>query len=149
MSVFSSSIRRIARFSMLALGVVFAGSIAAQSSDQLVAERMKPIGEVCLAGQACAGGAAPMVLAQAATAEFSAAAQYTQSCAMCHTPGVAGAPRLDNAAEWAARVAAKGRDTIVQNAITGINAMPPRGMCMTCTDENMAALVDYMLSQGQ
>ena len=149
MTVFNSSIGRIARSTLVVLLVVYAGSLIAQTSDQLVAERMKPVGDVCLAGDACAGGAAVPAAAGAATAEFSAEAQYTTSCAMCHNAGVAGAPRLDDAAQWASRVEAKGMETVVQNAINGVNAMPPRGMCMTCSDENIAALVEYMTSQGQ
>ncbi len=149
MAVFNSVIRfRFVKLSLLVLSVVFAGSLVAQSLDQQVAERLKPIGEVCLQGQACAsGGAAPA--AAAATGEFSAEQVYTQTCAMCHGSGMAGAPQFGDADAWSGRITAKGFETVVQNAITGINAMPAKGMCMTCTDENMAALVEYISGQAQ
>lgn len=153
MALFNSSIvLRVAQLSVLALSVVFMGSLAAQSRDDLIAERLKPVGEVCLAGQPCArGGAAPMAAAAGAVAsgEFSAEQTYQQSCNVCHASGMAGAPRFDDAAEWQARLADKGMETLVANAISGINAMPAKGMCMTCSDENMAELVEYMLEHGQ
>lgn len=152
MAVFNSVIRfRFVKLSLLVLSVLFTGSLAAQSLDQQIAERLKPIGEVCLAGQACAsGGAAPAAqVAAAATGEFSAEQVYTQSCAMCHATGMAGAPKFGDADAWSGRIAAKGFETVVKNSITGINAMPAKGMCMTCTDENMTALVEYISGQAQ
>jgi cytochrome c5 len=150
-AVFNSVIRfRFVKLSLLVLSVLFAGSLAAQSLDQQVAERLKPIGEVCLAGQACAsGGAAPAAQVAAATGEFSAEQVYTQNCAMCHATGMAGAPKFGDADAWSGRIAAKGFETVVKNSITGINAMPAKGMCMTCTDENMTALVEYISGQAQ
>lgn len=142
----SSSAFRIVRISALLASVVFAGSLAAQSRDELVAERLKPIGEVCLAGEACAAGG---LAAPAASGEFSAEATYTASCSLCHASGMAGAPRTDDAAAWAARIAEKGIEGLVANAISGVNAMPARGMCMTCSDENIAALVEYITTQAQ
>ncbi len=144
-----SSAFRVARISALLASVVFAGSLTAQTVEELVAERLKPIGEVCLAGQACAGGGAAAPAVAAASTEFSVEATYTASCAMCHTAGLAGAPRTDDAAGWAARVAEKGLEGLVANAINGINAMPARGMCMTCSDENIAALVEYIVTPAQ
>lgn len=68
---------------------------------------------------------------------------YNQFCATCHAGGVAGAPLME-AAAWDDRIA-KGLDTLYENTITGIGAMPPRGTCNDCTDEELNATVDYML----
>lgn len=152
MVIFNSSAAfRVARISALLVSVVFAGSLTAQSREELVAERLKPIGEVCLAGEACAAGgaAASAAPAGAAAGEFSVETTYTASCALCHASGMAGAPRTDDTAAWAARIAEKGMDRLVANAINGVNAMPARGMCMTCSDENIAALVEYITTQAQ
>ena len=82
-TVFNSVFRfRFVKLSLLVLSVLSAGSLAAQSLDQQVAERLKPIGEVCLAGQACASGGAAPVQVAAATGEFSAEQVYTQNCAV-------------------------------------------------------------------
>ncbi|MDT8429858.1 MAG: c-type cytochrome [Pseudomonadales bacterium] len=157
-----------ARLALAAVVVVLAGSVAtqslAQSRDARIAERLQPAGSVCLAGEPCAGGAAGAASAAGAgssgspaaaaagsavaAAGFNAEQTYQQSCAMCHNAGVAGAPKLGDA-EWTRRLEAKGRDTIIQNAINGLNAMPARGMCMTCSDENIAALVDYLVGSVQ
>jgi len=154
-AVFKSSIvLRFAQLGALAASVVFMGSSAAQSNNEQIAERLKPIGEVCLAGQSCArAGAAPMAAVSAAPAaasgEFDVEQTYQTSCNVCHASGMAGAPKFDDNAEWAKRLADKGLDMLVANAISGINAMPPRGMCMTCSDDNIAALVEYISGHGQ
>src|SRR5690606_40872029 len=51
---------------------------------------------------------------------------YAATCAACHGTGVAGAPTLGDTAAWAPLLE-KGYETLLQNAINGINAMPPRG----------------------
>jgi cytochrome c5 len=145
---------RVIKISLMLVGLSVAGAALAQSArDQLIAERLAPAGSVCLAGDACVTGssaagssastAAP-AMAQAASAEFSASATYEQYCAMCHNTGMANAPRRDDAAHWTARVAEVGLATITNNAITGINAMPARGMCATCTDEQIGEIVQYL-----
>ncbi len=73
---------------------------------------------------------------------------YTASCSACHSTGVAGAPKPGDKAAWAPHIA-KGSDVLVKNAITGINAMPPKGTCMTCSEADIAAAIDYMVSQSR
>ncbi|MBU2098769.1 MAG: c-type cytochrome, partial [Gammaproteobacteria bacterium] len=123
---------RVIKLGLMIVGLGVASAALAQSvRDQQIAERLQPVGSVCLAGEACAaGGSAPV--AQAASAGFSAQGTYEQYCAMCHNTGMANAPRRDDADHWAARVEEVGLSAIVTNAINGINAMPPRGMCATC-----------------
>ncbi|MDX1491421.1 MAG: c-type cytochrome [Pseudohongiellaceae bacterium] len=146
MTLFNSSIfSHILRSGVMFLGLICATGATAQSSADLIAERLKPVGEVCVAGDPCAGGtAAP---AAAASGEFVAENAYQQNCSVCHASGMAGAPKLGDSDEWAKRIADKGMDGLVSNAINGINAMPARGMCMTCSDENIAELVDYLTAQ--
>lgn len=137
---------RVVKLGLLILSIGIAGSVWAQSAhDQQIAERLQPAGNVCLAGEECASGGA-MIVATASEAVFSAEAAYNQYCAMCHNTGMAGAPKLADADHWTARVADVGIDMVVTNAITGINAMPPRGMCATCSDDDIAQLVDYLIA---
>lgn len=68
---------------------------------------------------------------------------YNKSCIACHSSGAAGAPKTGDAAAWAPRLA-KGMDKLVASAKTGINAMPPKGMCMDCTDAEFKALIQFM-----
>lgn len=156
--MFSKGVQsRVVKISLMIVGLSVAGAALAQSvRDQYIAERLAPVGSVCLAGDACATGgsasvgsavassAPAMTIAQAATAEFNVVGTYDQYCAMCHNTGMANAPRLGDEAHWTARVAEVGLAVITTNAITGINAMPARGMCATCTDEQIGELVEYL-----
>lgn len=143
--MFSNGLKsRVVKLGLLVLTIGVAGSVWAQSNrDQQIAERLAPVNSVCLQGQDCVTGAAPQ-LAAADSGSFDVEATYDQYCAMCHNTGMAGAPRRDAADHWDARLADVGIDTVVQNAITGINAMPPRGMCSTCSDEEITELVSYL-----
>ena len=69
---------------------------------------------------------------------------YGSFCTTCHGAGVMGAPKLGAAADWAPRLS-KGVDTHYTHAIGGFNAMPPKGMCAACSDDEIKAAVDYML----
>ena len=73
---------------------------------------------------------------------------YMQSCWACHNSGAAGAPKVGVAADWAPRVE-KGMDTLLQNAINGVNAMPAKGLCFTCTDDDLRDLVQYMVDSSK
>lgn len=68
---------------------------------------------------------------------------YNQSCIACHQSGVAGAPRRGDANAWKPRLE-KGMETLLANTKSGINAMPPKGMCMDCTDTEYKALIEMM-----
>jgi cytochrome c5 len=69
---------------------------------------------------------------------------YNASCTTCHTTGVAGAPKYGNNADWSARVG-QGLEGLLKVAINGKGAMPPRGTCGDCSDDELKAVVQYML----
>lgn len=73
---------------------------------------------------------------------------YNTTCVMCHASGIAGAPKVGDAAAWAPR-AAKGMTTMMKNAIDGLNAMPPRGTCGNCSDDELQVVIQYMLDQSK
>ena len=63
-------------------------------------------------------------------------------CGACHTPGVLGAPKIGDAAAWKTRADAKGGvDGLLKSAIAGINAMPPKGTCATCSDDELKGAI--------
>jgi len=72
---------------------------------------------------------------------------YQASCQSCHAAGVAGAPKLGDKEAWAPRIA-KGKDALLISVTNGLNVMPPKGTCMSCSDEELSAAVDYMVEQG-
>lgn len=65
------------------------------------------------------------VTAVAAAAPVSTDELVQVSCGACHTSGVAGAPKFDDADEWAKRREA-GLDALVASVINGKGAMPAR-----------------------
>lgn len=69
--------------------------------------------------------------------------QYSQYCSRCHDTGAANAPRRGDAASWEKRLR-KGKPAIIQAVIAGPVAMPPRGGCTECTDEDLGLLLDYL-----
>lgn len=73
---------------------------------------------------------------------------YQEKCAVCHDSGAAGAPKINDGGAWAERLKS-GLDTVVQRAIKGYNSMPPKGTCMTCSDAEIKAAVDYILEQSK
>lgn len=91
--------------------------------------------------------------AAAASAKADAPAEvkqhYQQFCAVCHDSGVADAPKLDDGDAWRQRLeAAGGRAALVQSAIAGKGAMPPKGGAVNLSDEQIGALVDYLLESA-
>ena len=69
---------------------------------------------------------------------------YDTKCFMCHNAGVAGSPKLGDKAAWESRVAT-GMDAMVANAINGKGAMPAKGGCADCSDDDIKASVQYMV----
>ena len=86
-----------------------------------------------------------MAVAGAATAEGTrdTTELYNRACMACHASGAAGAPKTGDTAAWAPRLE-KGMDVLIASAKNGLNAMPPRAMCMDCTDDEYKALIEFM-----
>ncbi|MFN2288294.1 MAG: cytochrome c5 family protein [Chromatocurvus sp.] len=74
--------------------------------------------------------------------------KYNKSCAVCHEAGVAGAPKTGNAQAWAPRME-KGMDAMLLSVKNGLNAMPPKGMCFDCSDEEYRELINYMAAPAE
>jgi cytochrome c5 len=72
---------------------------------------------------------------------------YQASCQACHVAGVAGAPKQGDKEAWAPRIA-KGNDALFSSVKSGLNAMPPMGACMSCSDEELRAAIAYLVEQG-
>ena len=103
------------------------------------------LASVLASGSASAG---PTLTLAQLTEGFDPARTYTQSCAACHNSGAAGAPRMGNAADWSARLE-KGFDVLVEHTINGFNnVMPPKGMCFTSSDDDLKAMVQYILDES-
>lgn len=73
-------------------------------------------------------------------------AVYNHVCKMCHGSGMMGAPKLGDTAAWSPRIE-QGTSKLTEHAIDGIRKMPARGTCKTCSDEDIANAVAYMMSK--
>jgi c(7)-type cytochrome triheme protein len=73
-------------------------------------------------------------------------ATFEKTCQLCHGPGLAGAPRFGQAAEWAPRIK-KGMATLYNSALKGTPAgMPGKGGNLSLADADVKAAVDYMVA---
>ena len=96
-------------------------------------EDIKPVAQVVVANEASSG----------AENSISADAIIKANCAMCHTTGLMGSPKIGDAEQWAPRIA-QGRDMLINNAIKGIRMMPAKGGNSRLTDEEVATAVISM-----
>ena len=129
----------VAPATVLALWAVTAQA----TTDDAIAERLKPVGQVCVMGEECKGVGAVAVSAGggARTADDIIA----KHCGACHTPGILGAPKIGDTAAWKERADHQGGlDGILAKAISGINAMPPKGTCADCSDDELRAAIQKM-----
>jgi cytochrome c5 len=133
-------------------------------SEEAIARRLKPVGEVVIAEpgapmpatatatsvKTATGGPVQTAAGPAATAGGAEAGRklYDSICAMCHAAGLAGAPKTGDKAAWKPRIA-QGKDALYASAVKGKNAMPPKGGAMAAADADIKAAVDYLISQGK
>jgi cytochrome c5 len=83
-------------------------------SPEAVSKRIQPVGVVEIKDMSD-----PASLATGAQV-------YAAQCAACHTAGVAGAPKLGDAAAWAPRIAT-GFEALLNSALKGKGSMGPQG----------------------
>jgi len=124
-------------------------------TPQAVADRLRPVGRVVFAGSpdAAKEGAAPSAPAPAAAAMAKAEPPdgkkiYEGTCVACHGTGVAGAPKFGDKAAWAPRIAT-GMDTLLNVALNGKGAMPPKGGNASLSKDEVHAAIEYMVSHSK
>jgi cytochrome c5 len=93
--------------------------------------------------------ASSVLLGTAALAATDAAHTYMRDCAVCHLPGIAGAPKVGDKPEWERRVRG-GMDMLYRNALEGVpnTAMQAKGGQTDLPDDLIKAIVDYMVNAG-
>ncbi|MCU0757998.1 MAG: c-type cytochrome [Steroidobacteraceae bacterium] len=121
-----------------------------------VAERVKPFARVAVAGQ---DNSALVIDPPTGSADTGAGALaalpddgqgvYEAVCTACHGAGIGGAPKADDRAAWAPRLA-QGTATLYKHAIEGYTGkagvMPAKGGRTDASDAQIQAAVDYMVS---
>jgi cytochrome c5 len=104
---------------------------------EAMAKRLKPVGELTFAAASGSAAVAPR----------NGEDIYKTVCTACHASGAAGAPKLGDKGEWAARVK-KGQTALLASAIAGLKAMPPRGGGADLSDLELERAVVYLANQA-
>ena len=87
--------------------------VSKEARDREIAERLKKVGSIEIRD-------ANRPLATGETV-------FKAQCVACHgSPGIPGAPHLNEAAAWGPRIG-QGYDTLLEHALKGKGAMPPQG----------------------
>lgn len=135
-------------FSVIVGSVVLLGLaqlVAATTAEEEVAARIQKVGSVCVEGEDCAAASTPATVASARAGAAGGKSTYDKTCATCHAAGIAGAPRLGSREDWAPRID-QGMAALYAAAVDGKPpGMPAKGMCFTCSDDDLKAAVDYMV----
>lgn len=108
-----------------------------------------PVVATAVAAPATAAAAPAPAAAPAATQVAGAGGEalYKQACAVCHSTGVANAPKLGDKAAWAPRIN-QGLPQLVQTVVTGKGAMPPKGGA-NASEADLRAAVQYMVDSAK
>ena len=116
-------------------GRIFDRDSPAMSPDE-VAKRIKPVADV-RTGAGGPGGKALKTGEQI----------YQTVCTACHSTGIAKAPKFGDKRDWGPRIRA-GQKALVQVALKGEGAMPPRGGASDLSDLEVERAVVYMANAG-
>lgn len=143
-----------------AAGAAGASQTQSQQQAQAQAQAQSPAaapGAPAQAPEKKAGSTAPTAPAAGSsslTADGSSAVNpmgeklYKSACFACHASGVAGAPKFGDKAAWAPYIAT-GEDAMVQVALSGKGAMPPKGGAPNASEDDIRAAVRYMVNAAK
>lgn len=73
---------------------------------------------------------------------------YKKTCFACHEQGVAGAPKFGDKEAWKPRIET-GMDALLNSVKNGKNAMPAKGTCSDCSDDELKAAIEYMTGKSK
>jgi len=109
------------------------------TTDSATLERIQPVGEVSVESS--------VATASSSGSERSGEELYAR-CQGCHGTGAMGAPKFGSLADWAPRIE-RGIDDVLRVAIAGIGAMPPKGGCSDCSDNELKSVIQYMMDSAK
>ena len=116
--------------------------LGASEAKKAIEKRIAPVGQVCVEGQDCAQEV--NLVSSSSGVMRSGKEVYDTACTTCHAIALAGAPRFGDRLSWGER-ANEDLDHLVETVTNGLGGMPPMGMCMDCSQEELSDAVQYML----
>src|SRR4051812_12018746 len=105
-------------------------------SDEAVAKRLQPVGQVVVAEGSDVPG------------QQSGKQVVDAVCSACHATGALNAPKIGDAGAWGPLIKNDGQEHLTQMAISGIRQMPPKGGNPALTNDEVARAVAFMANQA-
>ena len=125
----------IAMLAHLAISSLDPEQDKAAMSDEAVAKRLKPVGEVAVADP------------NAPVMAKSGKEVYDAVCLACHGTGALNAPKVGDKSAWG-KLLPQGLEKLTQSAIKGVKQMPPRGGNPDLSDLELARAIVLMANQS-
>ncbi|HWT16241.1 MAG TPA: c-type cytochrome [Patescibacteria group bacterium] len=117
-----------------------------------VAEVAAPVTDAVATDAVATDAAAATSSEPVAVAAADGEAVYKKACVACHGAGIAGAPKIGDAADWGPRVA-QGDALMLEHAVKGFTGkkgmMPAKGGFVTLSDDEVKAAIDYMVANSK
>lgn len=137
------------RFNIVGLIMLLSISLHAASDfdREQIQHRIRPVGNVRVEASHDNPSLSEDISQQLIVKKDTGQAIYEQHCVVCHGSGVAGAPKFRDAADWSHRLAKQTLASLTATALKGLNAMPAKGTCQECRDEDLKAAIQYMVPQ--
>ncbi|GAB5346752.1 cytochrome c5 family protein [Pseudomonas fluorescens] len=135
---------------------LWAVSAQAATNDE-IAKRLEPVGQVCVQGQECKGMEVAVAVGGGGGAKTPDEV-IAKHCNACHGSGLLNAPKIGDTAAWKERLGhvdavlaelkiedpQKGTKGLAQVAKHGLNAMPPMGTCADCSLDDLEGAIKKM-----
>jgi len=119
-------------------------AVGAQATTEDISKRLDPVGQVCVQGKECPGMEVTAAVGGAGSGNTPDQV-IAKHCNACHGTGLLNAPKIGDADAWNKRASEQGGlSGLLAKAITGINAMPPKGTCAECSDDELKGAIQKM-----
>lgn len=118
----------------------FSGLLAAaEVNEQQIEQRIQAVGKVHIQAEAA------QVSGKDAKNAVVGQKVYERFCVVCHRDGLVGAPKFHDEQAWKSRLSGRTLEELVASAMKGLNAMPAKGTCYECNEDDIKSAVEYML----
>ena len=119
------------------------------TEEQLIDQRLAPMSEVQIAGDAKTQMAAAAPAAAAAGGAPKTGKEIGDgTCSAGHGTGARGAPKMGDKGAWAPRIA-QGLDVLKQHALHGYKNMPAHGGNLSLSDDDVVKALEYMVGNSK